>query len=279
MSETEEVVDNELGAFLRDRRSRRQPHELGLPSGRRRRVPGLRREELAILAGVSPDHYQRIEQGRVQPSSQVVDALATPLALDDTERAHLHDLARTGPERPPVPRARPVDRESVERLQALVDSFRGPAYVLDHRRDLIAWNRMAAALHIDFATVPARDRNMIWLLLTDPALRALYPDWETVGRTQVGLLRRAHARYPGDDRIRDLVERLSARCPDFELWWRSREVTEGTAGTKELRHPRVGTVRLGYQVLHPAGFGALEVFTYYAMTPDAARRLARLGRS
>ena len=270
-----EDVDNELGEFLKDRRGRRQPHEVGLPVHARRRVPGLRREELAIVAGVSPDHYQRIEQGRVNPSAQVIDALATALALDDTERRHLHDLARHGhaaPNRPPAASRPPTPG----RYQALLDSFTGPAYALDRRRDIIAWNRPAAALHIDFQSVAPRDRNMIWLILTHPRVKALYPDWETAARTQVGLLRRASARYPDDRRMHELIGRLSAASPEFDAWWRAREVREGTVGHKDLRHPRVGALRLGYQVLHPAGTSDVEIFTYYPTTPEARDRLRLL---
>ncbi len=267
------VIDEELGAFLRHRRSLRQPQDVGLPTGGRRRVPGLRREELAIVAGVSPDHYQRIEQGRVRPSPQVVDALATALALDNVERAHLHDLAGRGTAARSHSPTSTRSPSAQRRYQALADNFNGPAYVLDHRRDLIAWNRLAAALHVDFATVPSRDRNMIWLILTDPVMRELYPDWQTAARTQVGLLRRASARFPEDRRIHDLIGRLSVRSPEFERWWRLREVSEGTTGAKELRHPVAGLLRLDYHVLHPASAPGIEVFTYFTTDPETARKL------
>lgn len=269
-------MNPELGAFLRDRRGRRQPQDVGLPANARRRVPGLRREELAIVAGVSPDHYQRIEQSRVNPSAQVIDALATALALDDTERHHLHDLAH-GPTGQRSPAIRP--RPDPQRYQGLVDSFAGPAYVLDHRRDILAWNQMAAALHIDFRSLRPRDRNMIWLILTHPSVKSLYPDWETAARTQVGLLRRASAAYPDDRRIHDLIGRLSTHSAQFETWWRQREVREGTAGHKQLEHPDVGRLLLDYQVLHPSGTPDIEIFIYYPTTTAATDQLQRLRES
>lgn len=270
------IVDTELGAFLKDRRGKRRPHEVGLPTNPGRRVPGLRREELAIVAGVSPDHYQRIEQGRVNPSPQVIDAIATALALDDTERQHLHDLARgsAGTRTPNT-----IRQSSPVRYQSLVDSFNGPAYALDQRRDIVAWNQLAAALHIDFQSVPPRDRNMIWLILTHPAVKALYPDWETAARTQVGLLRRASARYPDDRRLHDLIGRLSATSAEFDAWWRAREVREGTAGHKDLQHPEVGALRLSYQVLHPAGEPEIEIFVYYPTTAAAHDQLRQMSEA
>lgn len=269
-------MDTELGAFLKDRRGKRQPHEVGMPHHPGRRVPGLRREELAIVAGVSPDHYQRIEQGRVNPSAQVIDALSSALALDDIERQHLHDLARGRADARALTSPR---TSSAGDYQQLIDAFDGPAYALDQRRDIIAWNQLAAALHIDFQSVPRRDRNMIWLILTHPAVKALYPDWETAARTQIGLLRRASARYPGDRGLHDLIGRLAVASPEFDAWWRAREVREGSSGHKDLQHPDVGALRLSYHVLHPVGDPDLEIFVYYATTDAAHDQLRQMSEA
>ena len=261
----------DLGAFLRQRRALVAPEKVGMPSAPRRRVPGLRREELAIVAGVSPDHYQRIEQGRVNPSAQVLDAIATALGLDDVERAHLHALSVTV--RGPAAARR--DLRAAD-LNALVAGFSGPAFALNHCRDVLAWNDLGARLITDFDALPAEDRNMVWLMLTDPALRDLYADWETGARAQVAMLRRASDLNPGDARIQRLVGRLTTHSDLFVHWWPLREVREKTAGTKTLHHPRLGRISLAYQVLHPAAAPEVELFTYYATDATAADAMRTL---
>lgn len=267
----------ELGAFLRHRRGLLAPQAVGLPATTGRRVPGLRREELAIVSGVSPDHYQRIEQGRVNPSVQVLDAIATTLGLDDTERAHLHALA-AGHRGPSVSRHRRKRHDlRTADLTALVDNFNGPAFALNACRDILAWNSLGAELITDFGALPSQDRNMVWLMLTDPSLQELYPDWETGARAQIAMLRRASALNPGDPRIQQLVGRLSTHSDRFVQWWALREVREKTAGTKTLNHPRLGRLSLTFQVLHPSTAPEVELFTYYATddtTTDALRKLS-----
>ncbi|MEV1005948.1 helix-turn-helix domain-containing protein [Streptomyces sp. NPDC049881] len=266
----------ELGAFLRHRRGLVAPQAIGLPATTGRRVPGLRREELAIMSGVSPDHYQRIEQGRVNPSVQVLEAIATTLGLDDTERAHLHALAAAhrGPSAPRHGRRR-HDQRTAD-LSALVAHFNGPAFALNHCRDVLAWNTLGAELITDFGVLPAQDRNMVWLMLTDPALQDLYPDWETGARAQVAMLRRASALNPGDSRIQQLVGRLSTHSDRFVQWWALREVREKTAGTKTLNHPSLGQLSLAFQVLHPSAAPDVELFTYYPTDDTTAEALRAL---
>lgn len=267
----------ELGAFLRHRRSLVTPDQVGLPSGAGRRVPGLRREELAIVAGVSPDHYQRIEQARVNPSAQVLNAIATALSLDNVERAHLHALADKSRGSANTLRARRRTDLRTEDLRVLVSHFDGPAFALNYCRDVLAWNDLGSLLITDFGALPSQDRNMVWLMLTDPALRDLYADWETGARTQVALLRRAAGLHPGDPRIQRLIGRLSTHSDLFARWWPLREVREKTAGTKTLRHPKAGQLNLAYQVLHPASAPETELLAYYAaddVTADALQALA-----
>ncbi|RJL23058.1 helix-turn-helix domain-containing protein [Bailinhaonella thermotolerans] len=268
----------ELAAFLRHRRAQVSPEQVGLPRSGGRRVPGLRREELAIVAGVSPDHYQRIEQGRVRPSAQVLDAIATALALDDVERAHLHTLAENL--RAPLA-IRPGARRSDPKMRGLKDlleSFSGPAFALNHCRDVLAWNRLGAALVTDFASLPAQDRNMVWLMLTDPRMRDLYADWRTGAQEQVAMLRRAGGQHPGDPRIERLVGRLGTASPEFVQWWPDRRVHEKTAGTKTLNHPVIGPITLDFHVLRPAATPDIELFVYYPTTPEARNLLLELAR-
>ncbi|HEX4814509.1 MAG TPA: helix-turn-helix transcriptional regulator [Nonomuraea sp.] len=266
----------ELAAFLRHRRAQVSPEQVGLPRSAGRRVPGLRREELAIVAGVSPDHYQRIEQGRVRPSAQVLDAIATALALDDTERAHLHTLAENLRAPAAIRPAASRSNRNIRSIQDLVDSFSGPAFALNHCRDVLAWNRLGAALITDFASLPPQDRNMVWLMLTDSRMRDLYPDWRTGAQEQVAMLRRASGQHPGDPRIERLVGRLGTASPEFTQWWPHRQVHEKTAGTKTLNHPAIGPISLGFHVLRPAAAPNIELFVYYPTTPKAQNLLIDL---
>jgi transcriptional regulator with XRE-family HTH domain len=171
----------ELGAFLRSRREQVKPADVGLVSYGRRRVPGLRRDELSMLAGVSAAHYTRIEQGRgVCASAQVLDAIATALGLTEAERAHLHDLAR--PAHVPVRRRRTLQRVSPRIAQLLGELHEHPAFVLGRQMDVLAWNPLAAELFGDFGALEPRQRNMARLVFLDESTIALYPDWERASR-------------------------------------------------------------------------------------------------
>ncbi|MCP2338722.1 helix-turn-helix transcriptional regulator [Actinomadura rupiterrae] len=269
---------DEFAAFLRHHRGRVAPEQVGLPRSSGRRVPGLRREELAIVSGVSPDHYQRVEQGRVRPSAQVIDAIATALGLDGTERAHLQALARNL--KAPPTRAHPASGggTSVRGLQELVDSFAGPAFALNPCRDVLAWNRLGAALITDFSALQPRDRNMAWLVLTDPRMRDLYPDWKAGAQGQVALLRHASAKHPGDARMENLIGRLATASPEFAEWWPQQQVMEKTSGTKALNHPGIGPIELGFHVLRPAASSDIELVVYFASTDEERERLTALAK-
>ncbi|RJK95947.1 helix-turn-helix domain-containing protein [Vallicoccus soli] len=261
----------ELADFLRRARAGVDPARAGLPAdGRVRRVPGLRREEVALLAGVSTDYYTRLEQGRpVRPSTGVVDAVARALDLDAAGRAHLADLLGEGtttrPTRAPeVQRVRPG-------LHQLLDALEGqPAMVLGRRTDVLAANRVARALLVDWDRMPARQRNYArWVLLSDEA-RALFADWDVQARAVVETLRLDTGRDPGDRAARDLVAELAAGSPEFRTWWQEHRVYQRTSGSKRFRHPVVGDLVLGYETLTLPGDPDQTLFVYTAEPGSAS---------
>ncbi|MPZ79910.1 MAG: helix-turn-helix domain-containing protein [Actinophytocola sp.] len=235
---------SELTEFLRSCRARRRPEDLGLtPVAGRRRVPGLRREELAQAAALSVDYYVRLEQGRLRnPSESVLDSVAAALALDDAERRHLHNLAR--PRRTREPAAGPVVRPT---LQALLDVAAVPAAIYGHRGEVMAWNDLAAALLIDFGTVPVERRNMAWLLFTDDEVASRYADWEGKARDLVAQLRMAAGADPDDAVLTALIGELSVKSPDFVRIWAGHRVREKCRGYHRYRHPVVGEFTLRYE--------------------------------
>jgi len=234
---------NELGEFLKARRADLAPRAVGLPEdGSLRRVPGLRRDEVARLAAISVDYYTRLEQGRVQASAYVLAALARALRLDDDQRAYLYELAGKSPARPRR-RAKQRVRPQLQRTDQLTET---PAIVLGRLMDILAWNPLAAALITDFSQIPEAQRNYVRLVFTDPAIRNLYADWETVARMCVALLRMEAAQTPEDPRLAALVGELSVHDPDFREWWAARHVASQRFGTKTLRHPIAGDITLDW---------------------------------
>ncbi|WP_405467643.1 helix-turn-helix domain-containing protein [Streptomyces canus] len=235
----------ELGEFLKARRSELSPRTVGLPDTGPRRVPGLRREEVAQLAAISTDYYIRIEQGRVPPSAPVLQTLVGVLHLGDDQRDYVFELAAkdTAPVRRGVQKIQPALRRLLDDLTAT------PAIVLGRRMDILAWNTLAAALVTDFSVLPDKHRNYVRVLFTDPTLRTLYADWNSVARTTVGMLRKEAAAYPQDARLATLVGELSVRDDDFRTWWGSHQVTAGTVGTKTLHHPVAGDLTLDWDTL------------------------------
>jgi transcriptional regulator with XRE-family HTH domain len=234
-----------LAHFLRSRRARLQPTDVGLPGAGRRRTPGLRRAEVAQLAGISPDYYVRLEQGRnVRPSPGVLDALARALRLDEDERAHLYLLARS--EAAPR-RGGAADRvhPRVRRLVEVVDPT--PAVVVNTRLDVLAWNRMYTALCGDFSLLPRERRNLVWQAFSDPATRTFHADWETAARQGIAHLRAAAAQDPDDPATKALIGELSVKSAEFRTWWARHDVAVYSSGRKELQHPTVGRVILDYQ--------------------------------
>jgi transcriptional regulator with XRE-family HTH domain len=265
-------MDNALGDFLRSRRARIQPGEAGLPLQSRRRVPGLRREEVAQLAGVSVDYYVRLEQGRGKHvSDAVLDAVARVLRLDPTEREHLRDLAR--PERVrnapgPSDRIRPGVRLM---LDAMKDT---PACVLGHGMDVLAWNALGDAVSGFSRHEAPNNARAVFL---SPEARDFYPEWQAVAAETVAFLRLSAGRYPGDRRLRELVAELSAGSEDFRRLWADHPVKEKTWGVKRISHPLVGELDVGYETLVLPGDRDQALVVYTAPPGSAtAERLALL---
>ncbi|GGO89633.1 helix-turn-helix transcriptional regulator [Wenjunlia tyrosinilytica] len=255
----------ELGDFLRSRRARLKPEDVGLTAyGNRRRVPGLRREELAQLAGVSVDYYIRLEQGRGQNvSEEVLDAVGRALALDADEHEHLRHLARPARgKRRPAPRPQRV-RPTLEHLLAAMEGV--PAFVLGRRMDVLAWNRMAVAvLGVDFAELPREQRNMVRHAFLDGAAADFYVDWEKAARDTVACLRMEAGRYPDDPQLAALVGELSVKSEHFSRLWAGQEVREKTHGSKRMNHPVVGELTLQFETFRLADDPDQALCTYTA---------------
>ncbi|MFJ9739103.1 helix-turn-helix transcriptional regulator [Streptomyces sp. NPDC101166] len=268
----------EVSAFLKSRRDRITPEQAGLPVYGHRRVPGLRRGEVAMLAGVSVEYYTRLERGDLSGvSDSVLDALAQALRLDDTERNHLHALARAASATPARVRRRPKNatvRPSVLRLiEGLHDQ---PAYVRNNRMDILAANPLARALHSEvFEQEPANTCRFVFL---DPRATRLYPDWERVARNGVGALRVEAARNPYDRELSNMIGELSTRSDAFRTLWGAHDVHVFTEGTKRFHHPAVGEMELVHESLDLSGDPGLSITVYSADpgTPaaDALKLLA-----
>ncbi|MEV6903759.1 helix-turn-helix transcriptional regulator [Amycolatopsis sp. NPDC051372] len=243
-------MSEQLRDFLRSRRAKITPADAGLtPHPGPRRVPGLRREEVAQLAGVSVDYYVRLERGRnLNVSESVLDAISRALQLNDLERTHLFTLAKPTRSRPrPLPpqRVRPG-------LQLVLDSLHHvPAIVLGRRMDVLAANRLANALYTDFDALPPRSRNMARLIFLDDTVRGLYTDWEGAARGVVATLHLYAGRHPHDPALAELIGELSLRDQDFRRWWADHDVFERTHGVKHYHHPLVGELTLGYEAMTP----------------------------
>lgn len=244
---TADAQRNELGEFLKARRAELTPTQVGLPdSGAPRRVPGLRREEVAQLAAISADYYTRLEQGRFQASAPVLTALARALRLDEDQTAYVRGLAAKRRGRAPRQVAQRVRPQLQRVLDQLTDA---PAMALGRHMDILAWNSLAAALITDFAALPREERNYLRLAFVDPDVRRLFTDWETTARTCVAYLRMDAAHYPDDPRLAALVGELSVKDPDFRTWWAAHDVAHKTCGTKTLKHPVVGALAVDWEML------------------------------
>ncbi|MEV6343770.1 helix-turn-helix transcriptional regulator [Actinoplanes sp. NPDC051851] len=252
-----------IGEFLRARRAMIQPRDVGLPSLGRRRVPGLRREELAQLAGVSPDYYIRLEQGRgtTRVSDAVLTSVARVLGLDETEREHLFNLARPKTSNKMIKRDKSV-RSGIRVLLDMMSTV--PAFVIGRRMDVLAWNDLGDAVN-GFSDWPAEPgRNVVRQTFLDPRARELYPDWETVAAETVAFLHLDAGRHPGDPLLAVLVGELSVASPEFARFWAARRVKEKTYGVKRLHHPVAGAMELGYESVTLPGEPDQTLVTYTA---------------
>jgi transcriptional regulator with XRE-family HTH domain len=265
----------ELADFLRRRRESIKPEEVGLRGGGRRRTPGLRREEVAQLAGVGATWYTWLEQGRdVRASLDVFEALAKALRLTTAERNHLILLGRgeeAPPCKPPAERIAPTIKRLVESLGP------NPAYVIGRRWDYLAWNRAACALFGDFGEIPKPARNHLWQMFMDPARRELLGDWEQGSRLAVAKFRADSARHLGDPSFEELIGALRQSSPEFRKMWKRHEVATAGHGRKEVHHPLVGTLLFEHSVFHPTEFPEQRLILYSPVPEsDTAEKLAKL---
>ncbi|MEN3360050.1 MAG: hypothetical protein V7637_4032 [Mycobacteriales bacterium] len=261
------AVDNraDIREFLATRRAKVTPEQAGLPAGGgRRRVPGLRREEVAVLAGVSTEWYVRLEKGHIGGvSDDVLDAVARALRLDEAERTYLFDLARAArPARAPRRRAEPGLRPSLRRI---LDSMTGtPAFVRNGRLDLLAINPLGRALYSPVFDNPGRPANLARFAFLDPRATAFYPDWNDAANTTVALLRTEAGRDPYDRGLSDLIGELATRSEEFRTRWAAHDVRLHRSGVKHFHHPVVGDLDLDFDALELPAERGLTLTAYSA---------------
>ncbi|WP_246147938.1 helix-turn-helix domain-containing protein [Nonomuraea turkmeniaca] len=265
----------ELAAFLRTRRERLDPRDVALPARRtQRRTPGLRREEVAELAGVSVDYVIRLEQGRgLRPSPEVLEALAGALRLSDDERVYLFDLAQQRPTGRPSARPRAEADEAGPISRLVLDLSPLPAMLLNHRFDIIAWNPEMAALVVDFGTLPPEQRNSMWLCTLHPGLRDFYRDRERTLREGIADLRAAWAAHPDDTALSELIDELTSGSEEVARLWALRDVRVNGRGRKRLRHATAGPLTVEYEVLAPLQAPGQRLVIYRAADPASRRAL------
>ncbi|TFV89707.1 XRE family transcriptional regulator [Blastococcus sp. CT_GayMR20] len=263
----------ELAEFLRSRRRQLDPRAVGLPAGGNRRTPGLRREEVALLAGVSHTWFTWLEQARdIRPSRQVIDALARTLLLTPAEHEYVLHLSGHGG-RPP---GEDADAMPVH-VQRLLDALgTSPAYAITANWAIVGWNRAYERFYPGVARVPASDRNLLWLVFTDPAVRELLGDWTTDSRRFLTQFRAEVGPRLADRDVADLVDRLRAASPHFREGWASHDVDRFSSGERRFEHPVVGTLLLEHHQLTPADAPGLHLVVYTAA--DGSETAARLSR-
>lgn len=261
----------ELAAFLRARRDAVTPEQVGLPRGQGRRTPGLRREEVALLAGVSVTWYTWLEQGRrINASPDVLRAIGRALRLDDAGEAHLLALAQ--------PADSPVEApsEAPSALVRLIDALDpAPAYVLGPRWEFLAWNAAEARLYPPIEHLEGVERNLLWVLFAHPATRELIVDWDLHARQALAEFRAATSASRNDPVLADLVDRLCAVSAEFATWWAEHDVAAFETRLRRFRHPAAGELTFEYQLLAPAEWPTLRVVTQLPLPgDDSAQRLA-----
>lgn len=274
----------ELGDFLRTQRGSLDPDAFNLPArGGHRRVPGLRREEVAELAAISADYYTRIEQGRLVPSGPVFESLIRVLRLDDDQADYVLSLVDHAAQAQVAPsvvasRAR-RDRLRVRpQLQALLDQLTdSPAMVLGPRMEVLAWNSLAEVVYVQFSRLPKNERNLVRLIFTDAGMRGLFADWAAVARACVASLRREAAANPDDPALAALVGELTIADRDFGKWWAARNVARQDFGTKTLNHPEVGELVFDWDMFRHASAPEQQLMVNLVHKgSQTAERLSRL---
>jgi transcriptional regulator with XRE-family HTH domain len=266
-------MTNDIGEFLTSRRARITPERVGLPTYGKRRVPGLRREEVASLAGVSIDYYKRLERGNVSGvSDSVLEALARALRLDDAERAHLFDLARAADPTVAPRRRRPAQQRVRPAVQRILDTMGTPAIVRNARVDYVAANQLGRALYAPLFESREQPANSARFTFLDPAAVDFYPDWERVASDLVAHLRSEAGRNPYDRGLSDLVGELSTRSDEFRTRWAAHNVRFHQTGTKRLHHPVVGELSLSYETMDLAADAGLNLTVYTAEAGSASQQ-------
>ncbi len=261
----DEIRRHELSDFLRTRRARIAPAGIGFPAAHRRRTPGLRREEVAQLAGMSATWYTWLEQRRpISVSRGMLDNLARVLQLNPVERIQLFRLARREPAIDSTPQ-----RETVSpRFQRMLDqSDIMPSFVMGRRWDVLGWNRAARAFFLDFEQVPPDERNLVWLLFTHPALRSLVVEWSTRAQDTLARFRADYGRCAGDSHFVQLVDRLNAVSPEFAQWWPRHDVLPMSEGCAQYNHPLVGRMVVDHMTFSVVDNPGLRVI---ALLPEAS---------
>jgi transcriptional regulator with XRE-family HTH domain len=258
--------NKQLGDFLRSRRRRLNPNDVGLPAVPRRRNAGLRREEVAQLAGISTEWYVKLEQGRsVSPSDETIQGLAQALRLSETERRHLFALAKSVG-------SHPFMREVVpDALRAVVEALSEPAYITGRRFDVLAWNEAAVELLADFGAMEEEDRNILAWMLLDRGARTLFDEtWQDEAKRIVSLFRTNSDLIGEDPAFRRLIDRVTDGCPDFATWWTLHDVEAPRSGAKQLNHPLRGTVHFIYSSFQANDDPTLKLALYIESSQRAA---------
>lgn len=262
----------ELAAFVRSRRERLTPADAGLPAGPRRRTPGLRREEVAQLCGVSVTWYTWLEQGRkIRMSRQVLRSIAGALQMSPEEQHHMLTLAEV-----PVPQESPVTAPHplLQRMVSELDP--NPAYVLSPCWDLLCWNRAEAGLIGDPEQLPPAERNILWLLFTNPAMRHLLVDWQSEAQRLLAQYRVAAAERTDEPRFAQLTAALHEASSDFRQWWKRHDIATFQPARKHFRHPRVGGLTVDYAKLLPAENSDVRIVVYLPADASTQERLPQL---
>lgn len=274
-------ISSDVHEFLQSRRARLTPEMVGLPGGGMRRVPGLRREEVALLAGVSVDYYNRFERGNIAGASEsVLDSLARALRLDDVERQHLFDLARAA-NAGSIPRRRTPPKGLRPGVRQLLDSMTTvPAFVRNGRLDVLAMNDLARALYQAERRDGEPDQNFARYLFLDPRAPRELDDWEDMAQDTVAILRQESGRDPRSRELAELIGSLSVGSPEFRRMWASHDVRFHRSGVKRFQHPAVGTLELSFEAMDLPGDDGLTLIAYSAQpgTPshDALALLSSL---
>ncbi|AKG35094.1 helix-turn-helix transcriptional regulator [Paenibacillus durus] len=263
----------ELGLFLRKKRASLTPEEVGLPPGSRRRVEGLRREEVAELAGLSNDWYVRLEQGRpVRPSAEVLLALSNALQLNRKEREYLYTL---GAQR--LPDETPDSFKVSTGMQQFLDLQNPyPAYISDHEWNIIAWNRAAQSVFGDYSAMSKLQRNSIWRAFMDPYMQKLLDNWEGHAKLRVSQLRMAHSQLPENPERTELINKLHTHSEKFANWWNEQTIAGTPEGKKLIHHPVAGDIRLSYLSFQSEELPNATITVHLASDKESKQRLERL---